>query len=1216
MAFNVSDKDSRVISVDVLGSLVTETTPASLPTGVSPDNGDVEFLPGSVNSRRGLQKIFTIKLPNNATVVWGKSYVQPNGTIDNLYLDSNGIIWLEDPINSPGNYTQIGTTTPGSFCRSATAFGREYIAISDGLHGQEVPLQWDGTSLTRVTQDAPGAPPLVASQPLPAVTMGANATITLTIRESDPANLAGGVYTQINMWTLTSVAGVNAGASCTISGYTGASAGLNGTWTVLAVYPGSAPTGNLVVLAANITAPCSSSTSAASAAVSAAEMVRQGNVVTVNTQSAHGLKVGYQAQISNVADTSIGAGASITIDNEALPGLATVTTVEPHGLYPENYVSIIDVNPVPVGTSITSIKWSGGIVTVITSTAHGLTPGSVVEIVGTSNYNVGAVAVLSVPSTTSFTYAWTPLNIYASESAGGVSITWPVPDTETPFYYQVVACPTPTTFQVQIEYSDCTFVSGTITFPWQGIFYVTAVPAEPADGSGNPLSFQYQQYGPNASTSAEGTVTPYGQAAPGQRQVQVLFMKENGAITAPGPSATFITAGGQFVAVSNIPTGPPGIVARILAFTLADGQYFFYIPTPAQINGQVISTATVIYDNVTTSVLLDFADNTLAAGLGISIPGNNLANQEILDGCLGFGFFDSRLIAWGMRNNIQNLLSMSFDGGYLPSVLYIPCGWTAADSNGGLQAAHYGQGWGITVQSGGGQCGGLSQSAYLDYLGDPIVEPNTNYSLRVWLQPQIATPLLSLVATLSSASTGFTSTATITGAEMNANGGWVEVDFDTETPSAIPPDMTFGFYATNNTAAALTLVVDEMSIIYADTPYRDTVLFGSYVNNPEGFDGETGVFGPSQDTHKVMTWAIIRDQMRILTQDPGGRLHDVNSNTNTEPDGWDILEVGQNCGALSAFCLTLSQSDDESGAAGEQWMAWASSSGARIYGGNQALKISQEIQPDWTGKFNPDGSSVPNTGINFQSCLGLWAVNDPVLRVVYFGLPIGTSTAPSLIYSMTYRSLDTAEQIYADAPIKVGFGGRLICTDNTRKWTRWNLAMNGAALMYREIGELTLTLFNGNGSAPGTSLKNAYGNVYILNPAKLTDDDYGQIFSYYILAPLPDVSTEQGLQLGPGRKLLAYVLAYATGVGNLTLSEFVEQLSNLWPNQSVRQLQAAPKEDMNMTGGMAQGSRMFLKFASSPCDPSVSLDNAFSLQRVNAIMKPVKHLPITGSVVK
>ena len=50
---------------------------------------------------------------------------------------------------------------------------------------------------------------------------------------------------------------------------------------------------------------------------------------------------------------------SIVVDNEVAPGLALVTTTEPHGLAPEEYVSIVGVEPGTVA-NIASAQWVTG----------------------------------------------------------------------------------------------------------------------------------------------------------------------------------------------------------------------------------------------------------------------------------------------------------------------------------------------------------------------------------------------------------------------------------------------------------------------------------------------------------------------------------------------------------------------------------------------------------------------------------------------------------------------------------------------------------------------------------------------------------------------------------------------------------------------------------------------------------------------------------------
>src|SRR6185437_249818 len=164
----------------MLCGLVTEMAPTQLPEGVSPDNQEMMYLPGSAYSRSCFSKVFSNPFPTGGpsnltpTIVYGKSLITTSGDIKNLWFDSNGVMWVEDWTNSPGTYTQLFQSTPGSFCQSITAFGREWIAISDGLHAADIAYSYDGTFLNRVTQDGPGIAPTVANLILPAVQMASS----------------------------------------------------------------------------------------------------------------------------------------------------------------------------------------------------------------------------------------------------------------------------------------------------------------------------------------------------------------------------------------------------------------------------------------------------------------------------------------------------------------------------------------------------------------------------------------------------------------------------------------------------------------------------------------------------------------------------------------------------------------------------------------------------------------------------------------------------------------------------------------------------------------------------------------------------------------------------------------------------------------------------------------------------------------------------------
>lgn len=154
---SVQDLLTRDVPLELFGGLNTELAPSDVPEGVSPDNQDVVFVPGSVSSRPALRKLFSHVISGGVTVSYIKTYMQPNNEPLTLILDSNGQLWKEDVFNSPGVLTLISRVTPGTRATSVTADGREYIAFSDGVHGIESPRQYDGTNFDRVSQDGPGS---------------------------------------------------------------------------------------------------------------------------------------------------------------------------------------------------------------------------------------------------------------------------------------------------------------------------------------------------------------------------------------------------------------------------------------------------------------------------------------------------------------------------------------------------------------------------------------------------------------------------------------------------------------------------------------------------------------------------------------------------------------------------------------------------------------------------------------------------------------------------------------------------------------------------------------------------------------------------------------------------------------------------------------------------------------------------------------------------
>jgi hypothetical protein len=1195
------------VPLTVYGSWVSEVAPNAVPENISPDCGDVAFAPGSVGSRPALQRClvspFAAGGPNDyvPTIVGMYSYTLPTGQIQNLYYDSNGILWIEYFSITPGAYTQLFQSTPGSYAKFTGTFGRVYIAISDGLHGAEVPLQWDGTYLDRVTQDGPAVAPIVSMVSLPPVTV-AIGTYTFSISYAellDPYVVIYYLTTPIpgSVITWEDLSATVSGNSVTQYNFTGAIAG---------GFQNSQ--GNTIAFAMLYSGPTEGTGTGGSVVIgSASSLIRSNNQVIASTATAHGLKVGYQAQLQGNGSLTVGTSiTSIVINNEDNAGLATVATSTPHGLAPMEDVTITGVQPSLVGAaSGWSALWNGTNVTLtLGSGVHGLVPGAVISVTdsGTpTSIFVGSFTVNTVPAPNQISYDQFSSSLGTSSvTATGlsVSITWPVPDqTMMPTYFEVQACPTPTTFQVQVTYCDGTWSSGTVGFPWDGILYVSAILG--------PTSFICQQQGPNGSTvETTGTVTPYGQLGPGLHLVAMCGITRQGAITAPGPFSTFISNGGQYPSVTNILPGPSNWVGRILIFTGAQPDVpgelppFFYIPVTPMLEGQIVGTATQIDDNTTTSVLLDFSDDTLYAAIGVSIAGNNIANQIVLDGALGFGAFLSRLTTWGQRNTVQNLLNMGFDAD--AAGVTAPQGWTVTGTNpptvvslssrpagGQLQfiATH---GAGVTT---------ISQSAYQDCYGDPIFSPNLIYKLRLWATTNGVGGLGYIYWSLTSASTGYNQSSY---AFAPATPGYIEITLSAETPDTIPADMLLSVWVSNPIGSP-TITIDELWPIPIETPYTDQLANASYVNNPEGFDGTTGEFG-ADDPSKLMDMEVLHSSLYLLTQAPTGRLHETSGSATNEPSGWEIDEVAANCGVLSAFGLTHSQADDTAASGGDEWMAWPSEGGAIIFGGGQVEKISQEIQPNW---YDP---TRPNNGlqINMADSLTAWGVNDPVQRLLMFGLPIGTATAPNRIYVLNYRNLGSAQSIANSPPFHPSFAGKLIATDNSRKWAPWHIQANCAARMYRAAGALSLVLGGGNGQTPGVT--GGYGNVYTLNPAKFTDDDFGQIYPYYTTYFFIDPEKATALQLKGQRLLMAYLMAYIQpqpGDTNsqVTATYYPDDLTTPWPLSTTRVLTPGFRKDRQFGGGMCTGERIAIKISSSPINGT---DNSFVMSRLTAFLRDAK----------
>jgi hypothetical protein len=1130
VAENVPQTIEVPVPLELFGSLVTEMNASDLPEGISPDNQDVVYLPGGVGSRPCMRKWLS-GLPGGTTITYEKTFVTPAGISLNLILTSDGKFWVQNTQVPPYLPIEIGNVVAGSYASSVSAFGRELIVFHNNVTGTDIPRTYDGQYFDRATQGGPGAAPVVTNTILPPSSMAVSGTNSYAISSavSIAPYVVGGTtyYAQIQLTLTVPGAPLSVGQ---IVGY------LSGTYNtggpiVSVIY------NNVGVLIGFTTYYFGTSTgpdTGGTVTVDGTSLQRGNNTVTATTATPHGLSMGYQAQISGVDNSTVGNNIeSIVIDNETTPGVALITTQNPHGLVPQNLVNLIGIPSVAVGGGISAAARSAEIVTITTTLAHGLSIGALVTVAGLSDntYN-GQFTVLSVPSLTTFTYSQVDTDSISGGS-GTVNLEW-IPNTVGLLtnYYTVSSCPTSTTFYVQVSYSDGTWGSGgLITFPWNGIFYVTAILSA--------TQFQYQQYGPSASTTEIGLVTPFSQISPGVHQCCVLFQTRQGFIPAPSPTTQFVANGGQYLTISNIPLGPPNIIARYLAFSGAGGDNFFYIPVPAFVGGIFVSTSTAIYDNVTSSILVDFSDNTLFDSLAIDIPGNNLFEMAVLGPCLGVDSYASRAEWWGWNNSIPNLLNLGFEGGYISGDLTTPLGWTVNTPGGILDtsSADFGMSWLIT-SAGGGADGQISQPVYRDTDGIAILQPLTQYTVNYRLSVVSGASPFNGIAAIDfySPTVGILASANLRLPDTNSTSFYTN-PFTIATPAIIPMDAILRIYL-KDCLIGTRVAFDEIQIYPTLVPTVPNFLF-SYVNFPESLDQVTGVLGGADDPTPIQATFKWRDAFLFLTQ---AKLHETTDLAGYEPSDWKVREVSNNCGACGPNACST----------GENFSVWVSSPsstppvgrGLYIHTGGNVYKISQEIQPDFDS-------------INLAAQSSIWVCNDSVTRRIYVGTPISGATAPNRIYVLDYRELNTAADVAEKPPIHISFSGKMICSDLSRKWTKWNVSANCGGIIYVPGVGSQFCVGGGNGQAPG--LAPGFANAYWFDSTLLTDEDYGQVVPYYTTYFFINHQAEQSMQVGLHRKLYKRYAAYITGVGQFQLTPFANSLSNPWP--------AAPLWPLNLTQG-------------------------------------------------
>ena len=651
-----------------------------------------------------------------------------------LALDANGLTWEEDVTNDPNVLalqSLIPPVAPGSYLKGVDADGTAYMAYSNLETGTGQPMQFNGQWCDRITQVGPGAPPSFAASEF----AGSQVTISAY-------SYSGGILTLTYSGTEPT-----AGELVSFSGFTAGCAPLNGlTFSILgtglgtthfeiatALVSGSGSDSGLatpqysypIVASPNgITQPAANSDPTNTGHLSVllwstgpGSASTAGNVVTVYYAPSFASGMPQPTYEDTTLVNAFNAGYPVYVYITGAPfanGVWQVTSVGnglPPGVSHWRYfftvtipTSGLQVDVAPVGTyQITQATVT------LTTAAPGLAAGDQVSLSGVTNASWDAVyTIVEGLNSGSFSISQTQL------TAGVATYTWTLVSGVAPAAGQLVTVTNTLNANgaLNVTNAQIATASGVSsgTFTVDGFQSTVNYPVTVETGQATTAGTEFiidpgaalvgsTTQNPIIGNSGGGVLTVVGQSSggtfpigAGTREGVVFFITRNGAVTRPSPPATFtVTTGANYVTASNIPIGPPNVVARGIAFTEAgqngvagENFYTYDVPDTFTVAGVIFTASTLIVpDNVTTTMKFTFSDAVLLASDEIDVEGNNYFNLIELGNPVWMFQYATRMLYGLCQTKVQNFLNLSFDGGFLPTnngQLPLPLGWSFTTS--------------------------------------------------------------------------------------------------------------------------------------------------------------------------------------------------------------------------------------------------------------------------------------------------------------------------------------------------------------------------------------------------------------------------------------------------------------------------------------------------------------------------------------------------------
>jgi hypothetical protein len=629
------------------------------------------------------------------------TFTKQDGSVINLAQDANGDLYKEDVTNNPGQLSlALSGITPNSFVSAVNGPDVDYLAFNDLKTGADIPRQYTSQWIDKISQVGPGASPVFST-----ASSGPGAPTYNISSITQPGQQTWGFTFNLQS---TGPGGTGAGNVCTI--YYADSTVVAGPDQDLVDAFNSGVATYLYVQAT----PSTGGDTVGALATPLTVQVTSVGLGKPNGQSRRFYYFTYQVASTQFVWNPGQNGAGVTYQRTQ----ATLTTSDPvpqlvvgdnvvitgNSTTSWNTTWPIDDNFNSGAMQITQTSLSGaGVGTYSYTVVDGANPaaGQLVTVTGTLNGN-GALNVAN-----------SPIDTVSGTSVGTFTIK---------------LLPAGTNFPSEAEAGQAS-TAGTL-FGFDPGFAVLGTGTSPIFGNG---------------TGGSLTVAGSGQIiGSGTRQGTCFFITRNGYWTAPGPPVIFTTPDNTTtIQAANIPIGPPNVIGRGIAFTEAGqngvpGANFFVIPTNVNYTVQntgYTATSTIIWDNTTTTASFTFTDQVLLNAEAIDVQGNNLFNLIEIGNPGWIKQYDSRNFYGLCQNKIQNFNNLSFDGGYLDQNNPLPLGWSVPDQYGSLEVSPiFGNSYYIINSSGSSQAAGIgliTQTAYQDAYQQPIIFPNTTYSIRV-----------------------------------------------------------------------------------------------------------------------------------------------------------------------------------------------------------------------------------------------------------------------------------------------------------------------------------------------------------------------------------------------------------------------------------------------------------------------------------------------------